>query len=136
MSTSNSNFNSSSSSSSTAIEKDILYKMKTTASIFLNTLKQVKKLKAEIDKDVILEMDNNYFIEKRASYQQFNEIFDESSIDDVINIIEPLITDIVNEREQLCQKHEYVEDRVETGLERDMMTIYYCKFCGVTRKDA
>ena len=55
---------SSSSSSSTAIEKDILYKMKTTANIFLNTLKQVKKLKAEIDKDVILEMDNNYFIEK------------------------------------------------------------------------
>ena len=60
---STSNFNSSSSSSSTAIEKDILYKMKTTANIFLNTLKQVKKLKAEIDKDVILEMDNNYFIE-------------------------------------------------------------------------
>ena len=136
MSTSNSNFNSSSSSSSTAIEKDILYKMKTTANIFLNTLKQVKKLKAEIDKDVILEMDNNYFIEKRASYQQFNEIFDASSIDDIINILEPLITDIVNEREQLCQKHEYVEDRVETGLDNYMMTIYYCKFCGVSRKDA
>ena len=118
-----------------SIEKDILYKMKTTANIFLNTLKQVKKLKAEIDKDVILEMDNNYFIEKRASYQQFNEIFDESSINDVINIIEPLITDIVNEREQLCQKHEYVEDRVETGLDNYMMTIYYCKFCGVSRKD-
>jgi hypothetical protein len=126
---------STSNSSSTAIEKDILYTMKTTANIFLNTLKQVKKLKAEIDKDVILEMDNNYFIEKRASYQQFNEIFDESSINDVINIIEPLITDIVNEREQLCQKHEYIEDCVETGLECDMITFYYCKFCGVSRKD-
>jgi len=130
MSTSNS------SSCSTAIEKDILYKMKTTASIFLNTLKQVKKLKAEIDKDIELEMDNNYFIEKKASYEQFNEIFDVLSIDNVINILEPLITDIVNEREQLCQKHEYVEDRVETGLDNYMMTIYYCKFCGVTRKDA
>ena len=130
MSTSNS------SSSSTAIEKDILYKMKTTANIFLNTLKQVKKLKAEINKDIILEMDNNYFIENQTSYDQFNEIFDTSSIDDVINILEPLINNIVNEREQICQNHQYIEDRVETGLESDMMTIYCCKFCGVTRKNA
>lgn len=121
---------------STAIEKDILYKMKTTANIFLNTLKHVKKLKEEIDKDIELEMDNNYFIEKKASYEQFNQIFDVSSIDDVINILEPLITDIMNEREEICQKHEYVEDRVETGLDNYMTTIYYCKFCSVTRKDA
>jgi len=117
-----------------SVEKEILYKMKTTASIFLNTLKQVRNLKAGIDKDIHLEMDNNYFVEKQTSYKDFNEVFDINSIDEVINILEPLINNILEEREKVCEKHEYIEDRVETGVECDMMTIYYCKFCHVSRK--
>ena len=117
-----------------SVEKEILYKMKTTASIFLNTLKQVRKLKEAIDKDIHLEMDNNYFVEKRTSYKDFAEVFDLTSIDEVINILEPLINNILEERDNVCENHEYIEDRVETGVERDMMTIYYCKFCYVSRK--
>lgn len=117
-----------------SVEKEILYKMKTTASIFLNTLKQVRKLKADIDKDIHLEMDNNYFVEKQTSYKDFNEVFDIKSIDEVINIVEPLINTILEERENVCEKHEYIEDRVETGVECYMMTIHYCKFCHVSRK--
>ena len=118
-----------------AAEREILYKMKTTASIFLNTLKQVRKLKEEIDKDIYLEMDNNYFVEKLTSYKDFAEVFDLTSIDEVISIVEPLINDILEERENICEKHEYIEDQVETGVERNMMTIYYCKFCHVSRKN-
>ena len=121
--------------SSSVVEKEILYKMKTAAGLFVNILKQVKKLKAEIDKDIHLEMDNNYFVETKTSYKDFNEIFDITSIDEMINIVEPLINNILEERDNVCEKHEYIEDRVETGVECDMMTIYYCKFCYVTRKN-
>uniref|UniRef100_A0A6C0I7Z3 Uncharacterized protein n=1 Tax=viral metagenome TaxID=1070528 RepID=A0A6C0I7Z3_9ZZZZ len=116
-----------------AAEREILYKMKTTASIFLNTLKQVRKLKAEIDKNIELNMDNNYFVEKQTTNKDFNEVFDIKSIDEVINIVEPLIDEIMIEREKICENHEYIEDQVETGIECNMMTIYYCKFCHVTR---
>ena len=39
-------------------EKDILYKMKITTTMFLNMLKQVKKFKDEIAKDIDLKTDN------------------------------------------------------------------------------
>ena len=41
--------------------------MQEVAIIYLaEILKQVKKLKAEIDKDIHLEMDNNYFVETKS----------------------------------------------------------------------
>ena len=65
-------------------ERDILYKMKMTTTIFLNLLKQIKKTKIEIANDIEYIMDNNYFIEKPAINDQFNVIFDDSAIDNLI----------------------------------------------------
>ena len=116
------------------VEKEVLYKMKISSTIFLNTIKQIKKYKQQIDKAIKLDMDNNYFIEKKTSYTQFNNVFDIQSIDVMINIIEPLINNILEELEQMCQAHEYIDDHIETGISCIMKKIYYCKVCHVSKK--
>ncbi len=116
-------------------ERDILYKMKMTTTIFLNLLKQIKKTKIEIANDIEYIMDNNYFIEKPAINDQFNVIFDDSAIDNLITLITPFSAEILAERDKLCVAHEYIEDSIDKGLE-DSQTIYYCKTCHVSRKNA
>jgi len=114
-------------------EKDILYKMKITTTMFLNMLKQVKKFKDEIAKDIDLKTDNLYFVENPEIYEQFNDIFDDASIENLTSIIYPFIDKITEERDKICEKHEYIKDVIDIGFE-DSQTIYYCKFCRVSKK--
>lgn len=116
-----------------ASEKEILYKMKITTTMFLNLLKNIKGFKAEIAKDIDLNMDNQYFIENPKIYEQFNSIFDEDSIDNLITIINPFIDEITEEREKICVTHEYIKDVIDIGLDGEQ-TIHYCKFCRVSKK--
>ena len=114
-------------------ERDILYKMKMTTTIFLNLLKQIKKTKIEIANDIEYIMDNNYFIEKTDVYDKFNALFDDQSIDNLLSIIDPLVEELARERDRVCENHEYIDDSIDDGPEKSK-TIYYCRVCHVSRK--
>ena len=114
-------------------ETEILYKMEKTTSMFLKLLYQIKSMKSEIINDIDLNMDNNYFIERPSIINQFNDIFDDQSIDNLIGIIDPFIKEILEEGEKLCSQHEYVKDSIDIGSD-ESKTIYYCKHCHVSRK--
>jgi nitrate reductase cytochrome c-type subunit len=115
-----------------SFEQEILNKMKITTTMFLNLLIQIKGITAEISKDIDLN-DNNYFIENPSINHQFNDIFDNQSIDNLIAIMNPFINEIVEEQEKICSQHEYVKDSIDIGSD-ESKTIYYCKHCHVSRK--
>jgi hypothetical protein len=114
-------------------EKEILYKMKIATTMFLNLLIQIKEIKAEIAKDIDLNMDNNYFIEHPSINFQFNDIFDDQSIENLIGIMNPFTKKIVEETEKMCSQHEYIRDSIDIGSD-ESKTIYYCKHCHVSKK--
>lgn len=117
-------------------EHEILNKMKIVTNMFINTLKDIKNITTEIEQIAKKEIDNdNYYIENHSLYKKFNETFDTETIEGLlISVMEPLLKEIKEESIGICEKHEYIEDRVETGLECDMMTIYCCKFCRFVKK--
>lgn len=117
-------------------EHMILNKMKLVTDMFIQTLKDVKKTTLEIQQIAKNEIDaDNFYIENHPLYKKFNETFDIEEIEGlIIDIMEPLLNEIDEERIGICEKHEYIEDRVETGVECDMMTIYCCKFCRAVKK--
>ena len=116
-------------------EKEILNKMRIVTDIFLKTLKTVNEITIEIDQYSKREIDNcNCSIENRPVYKIFNETFNITTIENLISLMEPLLTEIENENDNTCEKHEFVEDRIETGLDNDMMTINYCKFCSAFKR--
>ena len=120
-------------------EHMILNKMKLVTDMFINILKDVKKTTLEIQQIVKNENDKKnddiYYLENHPLYKKFNETFDIEEIEGlIIEIMEPLLNEIEEERIGICEKHEYIEDRVETGVECDMMTIYCCKFCRAVKK--
>ncbi len=108
------------------MEKEIINKMSFAMNTFLKAMKDLREIKNEIDNDV-LKLDNNFSLENQI-YKDFNVIFDINAMNGIIDIIEPLISTI-----EYCE-HEYVDDRVETGVESYMMTISYCKNCNITKK--
>jgi hypothetical protein len=116
-----------------AAEREIMTKMKTTTIMFSNLLTQIKGLKTSIAKDIDLNMDNNYFIEKTDVYDKFNALFDDQSIENLLSIIDPLVEELARERDRVCENHEYIKDSIEDGPEKSK-TIYYCRVCHVSRK--
>ena len=116
-------------------EHIILNKMKETTYNFIKTLNTIKIKAVEIEQIAKNEIDNdNYYLENCLVYKKFNEIFDIDTINHLIDSVEPLLNEIDDEKQIICENHEFIEDRVETGVECNMMTIYYCKFCRVVRK--
>ena len=120
---------------SISAEHKILNKMKLVSEIFVNTLITVKIITEEIEKLSKIEIDNgNCSIENNEIYKKFNEIFESETISHLIDVVDPVISEIENEIIKTCENHIYEEHRVETGLEGDMMTIYCCKFCNSVKK--
>lgn len=117
-------------------EHKILNKMKIVTNMFINTLNDIKKITTEIEQIAKKEIDNdNYYIENHSLYIKFNQTFDTETIEGLlIDVIKPMLNEIEEESIAICENHEYIEDRVETGLEGDMMTIYCCKFCRFVKK--
>ena len=64
-------------------------------------------------------------------HQEFYKIFNDEFLDEMI----AALTNIVYKKtkEELCD-HEFVYDRVETGVEQDMTDIQYCKHCNIVEK--
>jgi hypothetical protein len=60
-------------------------------------------------------------------YKTFNDAFLDEMIGSLISIV------YKKTREELCD-HEFVSDRVETGVEQDMTDIQYCKHCNIVEK--
>jgi hypothetical protein len=120
---------------SISAEHIILNKMKEATNNFIKILNTIKTTAVEIEQIAKNEIDNdNYYVENCLTYKKFNEIFDIDVINHLIDSVEPLLNEIDDEKQKVCENHEYIEDRVETGLECDMMTIYCCKFCRVIKK--
>jgi hypothetical protein len=116
-----------------AAEREIMNKMKTATMMFSNLLNQIKVLKTCISKDIDLNMDNNYFIEKTDINDKFNAFFDDQTIDNLLSIIEPFVDELVTERDRVCENHEYIQDSIDDGPDKSK-TIYYCRVCHVSRK--
>jgi hypothetical protein len=108
-------------------ERDILNKMKISTEMFLNSLKQINEIKAEIIQD-IKKIDNNYFKEHSHFFEQYDAIFDEGSIASLIFIINPFIDNIKTEQTKMCMVHEYIKDSIDVGQDNSL-TIFYCKHC-------
>jgi len=108
-------------------ERDILNKMKISTKLFLNSLKHINEIKAEIIQD-IKNTNNNYFIEHPHFFQQYDAIFDEASIASLTAIINPFIDNITTEQTKMCVVHEYISDSIDIGIDNSQ-TIYYCKNC-------
>lgn len=108
------------------MEKEIINKMSFVMNTFLKAMKELRDIKNEIDNDV-LKLDNNFCLENQV-YKDFNVIFDINAINGIIDIVEPVISSI-----EYCE-HDYIDDRVETGVESYMTTISYCKNCNITKK--
>jgi hypothetical protein len=120
---------------SISAEHVILNKMKEATNNFIKTLNTIKTTAVEIEQIAKNEIDNdNYYVENCLVYKKFNEIFDIDTINHLIDSVEPLLNEIDDEKQKVCENHEYIEDRVETGVECDMITIYCCKFCRVIKK--
>lgn len=64
-------------------------------------------------------------------HQEFYKIFNDAFLDEMIAALTSIV--YKKTREELCD-HEFVCDRVETGVEQDMMDIQYCKHCNIVGK--
>lgn len=114
-------------------ERDILNKMKISTEMFLNSLKHINEIKAEIIQD-IKKTDNNYFNEHSHFFEQYDTIFDEASIASLTSIINPFIDNITTEQTKMCAVHEYIKDSIDVGLDNSL-TIFYCKHCLTSKKN-
>ena len=114
-------------------EQNILDEINTTAEAFLEAVKILKIKKAEIAKKIDEDINSNYFTEKSKVYRWFNEICNALELGNLIIATEHLIDTIEEEKDKMCECHEYIADVIDIGFE-DSQTIYYCKFCLVTPK--
>lgn len=114
-------------------EQDILDEINTTVEAFLEAVKILKAKKAEIAKKIDKDMTSNYFTEKSKVYGWFNKICNALEFDNLIIATEHLIGATEEEKDKMCECHEFIADVIDIGFE-DSQIIYYCKFCLVTPK--
>jgi hypothetical protein len=97
--------------------------------LLLNKIKSVKKNVESAVKD----LDNNYFIEKSDAFDNFNDIFNDHGINDLISVIDKLCEDVQDEIETKCSEHEFIDDLADTGYD-NWVSICYCKNCHLSKK--
>ena len=101
-----------------------LRKIKEVSETFLMDLYKFKDKIAEIKKNTIDDSSS-------AVYDEFYRIFNDAFLDEMISVVHDIAYKKI--KEELCV-HEFVWDKVETGVESDMMSIQYCKHCNIVEK--
>jgi hypothetical protein len=102
-----------------------LRKIKEVAETFLSDVSKFKDNIAEIKQNAAADASSN------VVYNEFYQVFNEEFLDEIVNILEKIAYKKI--KEEMCD-HEFVWDRVETGVDCDMMSIQYCKFCNIVEK--
>jgi hypothetical protein len=101
-----------------------LRKIKEVSETFLLDLYKFKDKIAEIKKNTIDDSSS-------PVYDEFYRIFNDAFLDEMISVVHDIAYKKI--KEELCH-HEFVWDKVETGVECDMMSIQYCKHCNIVEK--
>ncbi len=103
--------------------KNSLREIKKVAEDFLSDLEKFQEKIAEI------KINNPDNFEESPALSEFYKIFNESFLNEMIQTINTIANKKI--KEELCD-HEFVCDRVEAGVEQDMIDINYCKHCNKT----
>lgn len=101
-----------------------LRKIKEVSETFLMDLYKFKDKIAEIKKNTADDSSS-------AVYDEFYRTFNDAFLDEMISVVHDIAYKKI--KEELCV-HEFEWERVETGVECDMMSIQYCKHCNIVEK--
>ena len=101
-----------------------LRKIKEVSETFLMDLYKFKDKIAEINKNTTDDTSS-------PVYDEFYRIFNDAFLDEMISVVHDIAYKKI--KEELCV-HEFEWERVETGVECDMMSIQYCKHCNIVEK--
>jgi hypothetical protein len=101
-----------------------LRKIKEVSETFLMDLYKFKDKIAEIKKNTADDSSS-------VVYDEFYRIFNDAFLDEMISVVHDIAYKKI--KEELCV-HEFEWERVETGVECDMMSIQYCKHCNIVEK--
>ncbi len=99
-----------------------------------NSLRQIKKVAEEFlsdlekfeEKIAEIKINNPDNFEESPALSEFYKIFNPTFLDEMIQILNTIANKRI--KEELCD-HEFAWDRVEAGVEQDMIDINYCKHC-------
>jgi hypothetical protein len=103
--------------------KNSLRQIKQVAEEFLSDLEKFQEKIAEI------KINNPDNFEESPALSEFYKIFNHRFLDEMIQTVNTIANKKI--KEELCD-HEFVCDRVEAGVEQDMIDINYCIHCNKT----
>jgi hypothetical protein len=99
-----------------------------------NSLQQIKKIAEEFlwdlekfqEKIAEIKRNNPNNLEESPALDEFYKIFNETFLNEMVRTLHIITTKKI--KEELCE-HDFVWDRIEAGVEEDMIDISYCKHC-------
>lgn len=99
-----------------------------------NSLRQIKEVAEEFSSNLEkfqeriaeIKLNNPDNMEESPALNEFYKIFNESFLKEMIQTLHAITNKKI--KEELCD-HDFVWDRVESGIEQYMIDINYCKYC-------